>query len=95
MHMLKITIATTSTKQPIIPLAVVPANSASFSIFLAQNNGSHIMYLGDASVSTTNSIQLQPGGSLTATPALQFTGDLTEFWVIGTANDTLNVMIFD
>ena len=95
MHMLKITIAATNTVQSIIPKAVVPANSASYSIFIMQNNGSHNMYIGDSAVSATNGILLNPSGSLTATPALQYTGDLTEFYVYGTANDVLNIMVFD
>jgi hypothetical protein len=95
MHMLKITIAATNTPQPLIQKAVVPANSATFSVFLAQYNGTNLMYIGDAAITKTNSIILFPSGSMTVTPALQFTGDLTEFWLIGTANDVLNVMIFD
>ena len=95
MHVLKVTIALSNVKQRIIPLAVVPANSASFSIVIFQNNGSNNMWIGDSGVTVNNGILLFPTGSMTHTPALQYTGDLTEFYVYGTLNDILNVMVFD
>lgn len=95
MHLLKVTIAATNTAQRIIPASVVPANSASYSIFNCQNNGANNMWLGDSTVAANNGILIFPTGSFTATPALQYTGDLTEFYVYGTQNDILNIMIFD
>lgn len=95
MHMLKVTIGTSNTAQRIIPLAVVPGGINSFSLLIAQNNGSNNMYLGDSAVSNTNGLLLNATGSITTVPALQYTGDLREFYVYGSANDVLNIMVFD
>jgi len=95
MHVLKITISNTNIAQPVITKAIVPAASATFSIFVMQDNGSNNMWIGDSAVTTNNGIQLFPTGSFTATPALQYTGDLNEFYVYGTAGDVLNIMVFD
>ena len=98
MYLLQCTIASTGVAQPIIPKAVVPGNSKSFSHFVCQNNSGHSIRLGDSSVSTTKGILIEagtPGGSQTITPALQYTGDLTEFYIVGTAADLIDFMILD
>ena len=94
MYMLKITIAATSTAQPVIPSSVQPASSHACQGWIPQNNGTHTMYLGDAAITTTNSLQLTAGGSLGSFPAIAYAMDLNELWVIGTINDVLNIMIF-
>jgi hypothetical protein len=98
MYLIQCTIASTGVAQPIIPRAVVPGNSKSFSYFVCQNNASHSIRIGDSTVSTTKGILISPGtpgGSQTITPALQYSGDLTEFYIIGTANDIVDFMILD
>ena len=96
MHMIKVVIATTGTAQPIIPAAVVPDRIMPFQAFIPQNNGSHTMYLGDVNVSTTNALVLLATGSVGGIcPQLSYTGDLSEFYVIGTAGDILNIMVLD
>ena len=95
MHMIAVTIGSTSVAQLILALAVEPASVHSFSLLIFQNNGSHNMYIGDSLVSATNGILLSATGSLTTIPALQYTGDMREFYVLGTANDTCNIMVFD
>lgn len=100
MYLLQITLGSGAT--PIIPKSLAPANSRTFSVFVAQNNGSGAVRVGDATVSATRGIQLDPppsagvaGGSQTITPSLQFTGDLTEFYLFGTAGQVVDLMIFD
>ncbi len=95
MHMIAVTIASTNTAQPIIAKAVEPASIHSFSLLIMQNNGSHSMYVGDSLVSATNGLLLTATGSVTTVPALQYTGDLREFYLFGTANDICNIMVFD
>ena len=66
MHLLQITLGSGAT--PIIPKAVVPANSASWSMLIIQNNAGHVVRVGDSTVSATKGIALasgSPGGSLT------------------------------
>lgn len=98
MHLLQVTIASTGTAQPIIPLAVQPASQNPFSVLVVQNNAAHSVRIGDSTVSTTKGILLasgSPGGSQTIEPAIQYTGDLREFWIVGTAADVIDFMIFD
>src|SRR5271170_3942108 len=97
MHLLQITVGGAAT--PLIPKAVVPANSAAFSICVIQNNSAINVRVGDSSVSATKGILLLGnagggGGSQTITPSLQYSGDLTEFFFFG-AGAVIDVMIFD
>ena len=98
MHLLQVTIASTNVAQPILPSAVTPDKMASFSVFIIQNNSGHSIRVGDSSVSSTRGILIAsgtPGGSQTITPALQYTGDLNEFYIVGTAADVIDLMLFD
>jgi hypothetical protein len=51
------------------------------------------MRLGDLSVSSTRGILLYPTGSATVAPQVQYSGDLSEFYVNGTAGDVLDIMV--
>lgn len=93
MYLIQLTITATNTPQRVIPAAVVPDRIAPFQQFVPQNNGSNDMRIGDSTVSSTRGIRLSPGGSLSAAPALSYSGDLNEFWVNGTAGDVLDIMI--
>ena len=90
MPMLKITIAVTGTPQQF----QVP--SQRIVQLQMQNNGTHIMYVGDVApgdppITTTNSLQIQPmsadnvGGFSSAGSS-----NLNQWYVIGTAGDILN-----
>lgn len=95
MYSLQVTIATTNVNQRIIPVAVVPSNSTHpFQGMVPQNTGANNMRFGDATISTTKGLLLFPTGSIggIANP-LQFSGDLSEFYVNGTAGDTLDIMV--
>lgn len=95
MYMLKVVIAATATKQPVIPdNAGVQNSNTRFAVIIPQNNGTAIMYLGDASVTTTNALQLPVSSSVGSMTPWNSPGDLKDFWVIGTANDVLNIMVF-
>ena len=94
MRLLQVTL--TSVATPIIPKAVVPANSLPYQIFVIQNNATHNCRVGDASVTATRGILLLAnGGSQTLTPALEYSGDMTEFYIFGTPGDVIDVMILD
>jgi hypothetical protein len=95
MHLLQITVGPNAT--PIIPKAVVPANSAAFSVLYLQNNSGTSVRVGDSTVTASKGILLAsgtPGGSLTITPSLQYSGDLTEFYLFG-AGAIIDIMVFD
>lgn len=93
MYLVQVTIATTNTPQPVLPAAVVPDRVTPFQQFIPQNNGSHNMRLGDLSVSSTRGILLYPTGSATVAPQVQYSGDLSEFYVNGIAGDVLDIMV--
>jgi hypothetical protein len=96
MYMVKVVIATTNKAQPVIvDNAGVQNSNTCFQSMIPQNNGSNVMYLGDPSVTITNSLQLPPTSSLGSAQAFSSNpGDLKDFWVIGTAADILNIMVF-
>lgn len=99
MYLQQVTLTAVAT--PVIPKAVVPANSRSFSVFTIQNNSAAAVRVGDSTVSATRGILLDPsnagaaGGAYTITPALQFTGDLTEFYLFGASGSVIDLMIHD
>jgi hypothetical protein len=95
MHLIHGSITTTGVAQPIVPAAVVPDRILPFQQFIFQNNGSHNMRLGDSSVSSTQGLLIFPTGSNSISPALQYSGDMSEFYVEGTAGDTYDCMILD
>lgn len=96
MYMIKITIAETGVAQRFIPHSPVIDNSnTAFQNLISQNNGLNNMTIGDQAVTPTNGIQIGPAGSsFTAIVAISQVSDLKDFWVIGTAADVLNVMVF-
>lgn len=95
MYSLQVTIAVTNTNQRIIPIAVVPTNSTHpFQSMIPQNTGANNMRFGDATISPTKGLQLFPSGSVGGIVSpLQFSGDLSEFYVNGIAGDTLDIMV--
>lgn len=95
MHLLQVTITGTNVTQPILPPAVVPDRITPFQQFIPQNTGSNNMRLGDYSVSATRGIIIYPSGTLPVFPSLQYSGDLGEFYVNGTAGDVLDILILD
>lgn len=96
MYMLKVTIAATGVAQRFIPTTDPIDNSnTAFQNLIAQNNGANAMHIGDSAVTTTNGIRLSPSGdSLTAIVPISQVSDLKDFWVVGTAADVLNLMVF-
>ena len=100
MHLIHGTIAATNTAQPIVPGAVVPDRIGPFQLLLPQNNGSHNMRFGDSSISSTQGLLLYPSsatnpGITPIYPSLAYSGDLSEFWILGTQNDTYDILILD
>ena len=104
MRLLQVTLGTGAT--PIVPKAVVPSNSLPFQVFVIQNNSAHPIRVGDYTASMTvptaanggtagKGILITPSGSQTLSPGLEYSGDLTEFFISGTATDVIDVMILD
>lgn len=91
MHLLQITVGAAAT--PIIPKAVLPANSASFSVVVFQNNSGVTTRLGDSTTSATKGVVLT-STPYTLTPSLQYTGDLTEFYLFG-PGAVIDIMVLD
>lgn len=100
MHLIQVKIASSSANQPIIAPAVQPAAQNPFSVFIIQNNSASSVRVGDSTVSATKGIVLAAGGTTTTSPlviapALQFTGDLREFYLYGTADALIDILVFD
>lgn len=96
MYMLQVTITTSDEAQPIIPENAGVRNSHTrFQSMVPQYNGTNILYLGDAAVSPTNSLQFAPGGSLGGAQAFNGPGNLLDFYVYGTSGDILNILVID
>lgn len=88
------TIASTGTKQPIVPNTVTPDRVIRFQNAILQNRGTNNMDIGDGGVVAGKGLLLTASGSLGATQPLAANSDLQDFWVIGTAGDVLVAMIF-
>jgi len=96
MYLIHGTIATTGVSQKIVPAAVVPDRITPFQQFIYQNNGSFNMRLGDHGVSATRGILIYPsGGSVNLSPQLSYTGEISEFYVNGTAGDTFDILVME
>jgi hypothetical protein len=93
MYLLQVTITTTGVSQPILAPAVVPDRIVPFQQFIPQNNGTHNMRIGDSSVSAMRGIIIGISGSANMAPQLSYSGDLSEFWVNGTAGDILDILV--
>lgn len=58
-----------------------------------QNNATHVMRLGDVSVSATRGMSIAPGGSFTFILGQDYSTRISEWWVFGTAADVLDVLV--
>lgn len=68
-----------------------------FQILIVQNNSAHSVRLGDASVSATKGLVLASGSTTTTPPLiiaphLEYSSDLSEYFLFGTAGDLIDVM---
>lgn len=94
MRLIPVTLNAAAT--PIIAKGVQPANSLPFQWLMIQNNAANNCRVGDSSVSATKGILLlASGGSMTAAPALEYTSDLYEWFIFGTAGQIIDVMLLD
>jgi hypothetical protein len=94
MQSLQVTITATGVPQPLTPIQLKGiANGIYFQQLFLQNNGSNNMRIGDSSVSTTKGILLYPGGSQTGAMAIEYSGTLNDWYVVGTAGDVLDIMV--
>lgn len=79
---------------PIIPKAVVPANSVPFQSLVIQANGGNPVRVGDSRVSVTMGILIQGfGGSYNFVTPLEYVGDLKEWFLFGTAGDVVDILV--
>jgi hypothetical protein len=92
MRLLQITLLATAT--PIVPKAVVPANSVPFQSLVIQANGNNPVRIGDSRVSGTMGILIQGnGGSYNFITPLEYVGDLKEWFLFGTAGDVVDLLV--
>ena len=96
MYLLQVTLGSAAT--PILASAVLPSSVQAFSILVIQNNAAHVVRVGDSSVSSTKGIALAVGSTtpqppFILTPSLQFTGDLREVYLFGTAADVVDILV--
>lgn len=72
-------------------------NRIAFQSLIIQNNSAHSCRVGDASVTATTGIALASGSTtsqipLVITPPLEYSSDLSEYFLFGTAGDVIDVM---
>lgn len=71
-----------------------------FQLLIIQNNAAHVCRVGDATVSATKGIALA-SGSVTPTPplliapSLEYSSDLSEYYLFGTAGDVIDVLYME
>lgn len=68
-----------------------------FQVLMLQNNGANVCRVGDASVAADRGIVLAPGSTtpqppLVIKPGLEYSSDLSEYFLFGTADDVIDVM---
>jgi hypothetical protein len=74
-----------------------PANATSQVLcrqVIIQNNATHTMRLGDSSVTSSKGIYLAVGpggGSFNTGPSTVYNSYLSDFWVVGTSGDTVDI----
>ena len=88
-------LAVGTTPALLFPNEYAPGRALPFSIAIIQNNSTATVRIGDTTVTITLGISLSPGASLTLTPALQYTGDMNEFYSVATAVCVLDLMLWD
>lgn len=100
MRLLQVTLTTAAT--PILTKGNQPANSFPFQVLTIQNNSNAIIRVGDYSVSATKGIQISPTGAgssdipwFVLSPGLEYTSDLYEWFIFGTAGSVIDVLVLD
>jgi hypothetical protein len=98
MRLIQVTLTAGAT--PIVVKGVQPANSLPFQWLAIQNNAAHAVRVGDSTVSATKGIAIAAGSTTTqlpliVNPALEYTSDLYEWFLFGTAADIIDVMLLD
>lgn len=98
MRLIQVTLGSAAT--PIIIKGVQPANSLPFQVLVIQNNSAHSVRVGDSTVSATKGIVLASGSTTTTAPlivapGLEYTSDVYEWFLFGTAADVIDVMVLD
>lgn len=68
-------------------------NRISFQVLMIQNNAADVCRVGDASVSATKGLSLAAGSApLTIAPPLEYSSDLSDYYLFGTAGDVIDVL---
>ena len=93
--MLQYTIQATGVTEPITPTQRDGiANGIYFQNATLQNNGTHDMRVGnDSTVSATKGLKLTATGSFTDILPINYAGTLNDWYVNGTANDVLDILV--
>jgi len=88
MYVISTTIAATSPTS-IVPRDPIVQHESSFQWVTFYNNSAAVMYIGDSRVSASLGIPLQPSGSFTVQTPVGYTETLGDWYVTGTAGQTL------
>ena len=86
--LLQVTIGAAATQ---VSATSVPVRSVTF-----QNNAAHSCRVGDSTVTSSKGIliaQGTPGGSNFTGTGNQYNTDLNEWWIAGTQNDVIDILI--
>lgn len=74
---------------------IIPSGNIFFKWVIFQNNAAANMRLGDANVTSSRGLLLQPVGSATPPYSVPVTGNLAKWFVIGTTAQVLDVIYDD
>jgi ribosome biogenesis protein Tsr3 len=93
MFLTQVTLTAAATK--IIPSNVTPApqNGQQYQKIIIQNNATHVIRVGDQTVSATKGISVAVAGTLDISGLIDYGQDLTDFYIFGTATDVIDVMV--
>lgn len=75
-------------------------NRISFQTLLIQNNSANVCRVGDSSVSATKGIALAAGSTTTQlplaiVPPLEYSSDLSDYYLFGTAGNVIDILYID
>lgn len=88
-------------KTPIVATAPTQSQTQiriSFQSLTIQNNSADPVRVGDTNVSATRGILLaggSPGGSITIDSLMEYSSDLSEWYLFGTQGDIIDVLYLD
>lgn len=93
MKVITVTIAATDTAQPIITRDAVVQHPEGFQFAVFQYTSANAMYIGDATVSAAAGFPLKTATPFQVWTPQGYTEDLNGWYVYGTENDVLTILV--